>query len=595
MRRSGSSVARYSRALGVALIAVVLTVSPAVAQQPGRIVAVTESVSVEIGATATVSLLVAAPVRNVVATLDSDKAAVGIRCGGVAASASAPVPAGRGPSAVSFCVSGRAAGSVRLVVVGNDGSSVSVAVTVTAPATGEKAAPEAPPALQLVARDDEGRLTVDPGFAMSDPLTVVASGPDDAGTATLATTKQECPPTPAPQDAAPIGTRAPGAKSPGVTAPPSPAATPSPTPTPTPEPSATDRVEVLICGMDKVGTYTATFDRNGAEDGGELVLTAVRRRTAWWALGAVLAGIVAAWLANRAIELAKARSGKAESEQRRRATEQLYRGVAADLRIGGPDLARFADVWAPQRWESLAFGSKSTDPTPEAAAELYARAAVCVAPLVQAWMRFRGSAPGGDPLVGEETELGQSARLALQFGIAPHVAGDTPQSIVQRLDLLATNAHVAVREDRYLQREIDRDPTRAGELQPRRDALADSKLEDVETALDAAGSGGPEYRREAFTVLGEHVWQRSWAAADVVRFPTAGPPPNPVRAALASRRASRLAIVIGLLAAVLVGMTDALDPTAAWGTWADLVKMFGAAMVLPTVLDQARAVASSSD
>ena len=70
--------------------------------------------------------------------------------------------------------------------------------------------------------------------------------------------------------------------------------------------------------------------------------------------------------------------------------------------------------------------------------------------------------------------------------------------------------------------------------------------------------------------------------------PTAGPPPNPARAALHSSVAKWIALGIGLALAVAASMQDALNPTAAWGTAADLVKVFAASLTLPALLDQAR-------
>ncbi len=43
-----------------------------------------------------------------------------------------------------------------------------------------------------------------------------------------------------------------------------------------------------------------------------------------------------------------------------------------------------------------------------------------------------------------------------------------------------------------------------------------------------------------------------------------------------------------MAAAVVVGVGDALTPTAARGTPADLAKMFGAAVTIPTLVNVAR-------
>jgi hypothetical protein len=428
-------------------------------------------------------------------------------------------------------------GETQLVVAGDDGSSTVVPVTVATKA-GTVTAPAPPSSLQVVTREDTPRETVEPGFALGSTVSAIAAGPDGTGTAYLSTKEADCP-----ED----GTTTTTTTTTATTA--------------TTTPAAIPPVHLLVCDTDHVGTYTAKLDLNGDTTGGELTVSAIRRRPALLAAIAALAGFLLAllvgWLINKATSSAK----EAASETKRAAAEETFRAVEAKLKSGGPALSQYADMWAPLKWAALAEGSSSTDPTPEVAFELYERAAVCAEPLVKLWIHLRAHPNGND--AGEECELARSANTTLSYGIAPREAYDTPAKVVAHLESHAASAHVALRLDQNLLRALDetQDPNEKTRLEAERTALSGAKLDEVDDVLETM----PDAVKTRIGVLEEFrsgappLMRRSWDTSIVLLAPTAGEPPNPARAALRSSLAKWIALGIGLALAVLASMQDALN------------------------------------
>lgn len=559
---------RVVRAWAVLLVAsaAVTTTASAQAGPPNRIVAVTSAIEVKEEATVLTTFLVAAGVTRLLVSVDGEAATISSGACPTDPAAFSPfldVPGATaaGPARADFCVRGVEAGAGRLVALGSDGSSASVAVTVTPkmPALTDASA-AAPASLQVVTADAVRRATVDPGFPLSGRMSAVASGPDGTAVAVLAPTSPSCPGTTTTTSGAPTTTT-----------------------TPPPGP-----VHLLVCGATSVGTYTAKFDLNGAAAGGDLTVTAIRRHSYWWSIPAVLLGLAVGILVSVLTARAEAAAKEATAERTRQAAEKVFADIVSELGWGGPEMAGMAELWAPQRWEALSHGSTSTSPTPPEAGALYARAAVCVRPLVQLWVHYwRGEGP--EPYRGEDVTLASSAKAGLRFGIATTQESETPAKVVDRLERHAALAHVALKEDTRLANEWkiapEADKPAIAELRRRLASATLDRVDDVLAPIDATVEELGIVQR---AVVAQAA--RSWDTAVVLASPTAGPPPNPARAALHSRTAKTGAVVLGLVAAVVIGMTEALNPTAAWGTAADFVTMFGAAVALPSVADQARKV-----
>lgn len=553
----------------LAATAVVFVPAAALSQQAGRIVPLTSAVKIAPSGKAPVSFLVARGVARV--SVGVDGAALGVAGGGCSdgrppdarAIEATLLPAKEGEATtVQVCVgaSAAASGSGRLVVVGDDGSSATVPVTVTPPPSNTSDALAAPPTLQVVTPDESGELNVTPGFSLLRPLQAVAGGGQGTATVYLSSSPREC----------------------------------DDTEMPPPTDTATTSVHVLACGAKAVGTYTAKFDVNGDAAGGDLSVTVVRRLTRWWAAIAVASGLLIALAVDRLIALARTSADEAASETTLLAAEVEFKAIAADLQRGGTELSNMVSMWAPQRWDALTRGSTSVDPTPAAAGRLYARAAACVDPLVDLVRHFREQTPAGTP----DGQLVVSALGELKRGITADAATETPTAIVGRLEAHAARAHLAVEEDRRLLRLVADETAPAAQREDarkRREHLAAAKLDQVDDVLSTAEApedpGRPSMYLTGLDMNRENrasAAGRSWDKLVVVASPTAGPPPNPARAVLRSRWAKSTALAIGLLLAAAAGMQDALDPTKAWGTLADFVKMFTAALTFPTLLDQAR-------
>ena len=300
--------------------------------------------------------------------------------------------------------------------------------------------------------------------------------------------------------------------------------------------------------------------------------------------------------------------------------------IKETLRPGGTDIQQLSAWWAPLRWPTLFRGSTTTSPTIAEAGALYTEAGECVKPLLDLWLYYeRGHGPHTD-VEPVDIPIARAARADLEWGIALHERGDTPARVVARLERHAALAQKALETDMELADLDDRDPDLA-----RRRRLANATLEEVDDVLglvdpgpqadvlvpqpDAArgrglgvqdhqrsdregpstvpcgdlgrcwreGSDPADYRAEsaedsAVVVVAPPVPKpsRSWDPTVVLAAPTGPPPRSPARVALDTGWAQGLAIGLGGLAAVLVGMQDALDPNAAWGTLGDFLKVVAA-------------------
>ena len=328
---------------GGVIIGIAATAAPA--DQPGRVVAVTAKLKLQPGKGQSASLVVTPGVTTLIATVGGEIASVsaGACPAKAASSASISVPVAMStdgaPALIDLCVTGKKDGETQLVVAGDDGSSAVLPVAVTTKAA-SVTAPAPPPTLQVITNEDTAEETIQPGFALASTLSAIAAGPDGSGTAYLSTNQLDCPDH---------------------------AATTSTTTTSTTAALTTTPVRLLVCGTSQVGTYTAKFDVNGDTSGGELSVSAIRRRPALLAALVALAGLLVAllfgWLINKATSSAK----QTAREERRESTVTTFDFIAAELTYGGPRLSQATDIWAPQRWPALAAGSSSADPTPEAA------------------------------------------------------------------------------------------------------------------------------------------------------------------------------------------------------------------------------------
>jgi hypothetical protein len=563
--------------LGLALV----PPAAATAAERGPLVAATEQVSVAPGSTAKATFVVGAGPKVVSFWTDPEHAVI-VGCPGHAPATRVRLGTPR-PQTVAVCLKGGTAGATRLLAVTDNGHSVAVPVAVEAPPTKPDGAsrPSAPGTLSYVS--DDAHLHAQVGdFAVPGAPSVLAAGPNDVATVTLSTADVDCAATP-------------------------PTAAPTATAAPTPAP--TGPVRLTACGLDEIGKYTAAFDLNGAAEGGALTITLVRRRTALLALVAVLGGIAVAVAVSALLAYRKRRG----DEEKRAATvaglaalheEVVDRLALVDL---GGDTAPLAQNWLPGRWPGLTRDAAKLTET----AALYRRATACVPRLLGAYRHFKGE-------TGEPPLLARDARSDLAFGIAPQGERDTPEKIVSFLERHAAAATVALAEHHRLGYALTKAPAdQRDALQAARDRLAHTSLDGIEALLDAPDPVVVEAFDEVprVTVLAaERALTGLTGGGRIVgRLRGAAPPPaggtppaagTTVHVTPAARRLSRgldtrtaavLASVLGLLAAIPVGMSDALDPNAAWGTWADLVKMFGAALVLPALLNETRKALIDTD
>ncbi|HVE45314.1 MAG TPA: hypothetical protein VNA57_01010 [Acidimicrobiales bacterium] len=192
--------------------------------------------------------------------------------------------------------------------------------------------------------------------------------------------------------------------------------------------------------------------------------------------------------------------------------------------------------------------------------------------------------------------MASSAHHDLRFGIQRLGDRDTPTKIASHLREHGVLAKLALDEERRLAARMLTAPAAEKQrLQALRTSLAASTLDEVAGVFGAPeGTTDPaaqvlDLQGRAAHTLGLQA-RASWIGALERTAPAAATPISPTRAALQSRAARSVAVVLGLVVAALVGMVEALDPTSAWGTRADIVKMFGAAVLLPGLADQVRKV-----
>jgi len=527
------------------------------AQEGSSVVAISPKVSVAAGSSVTVGWLAPGGVLTVAPESDKVSAASGACTSSTGATADTsttkpptPIPVAP-PSTLKLqpdgnrylaCITGQSVGVARVVALGSDGTSTVVDVTVTsASPTPTVAAP--PASLQFIVVQDkpseEGTPTtasVTPGFATPGKLAATAAGQTSSGYVALG---GECA----------SGTAGSSSDTESTTTTTSLPGTPVP---------------FGLCSMGPTGTYTAKFDLNGADTaGGDLTVTVVKRWGWEWAaavaalgaLVAILFALLTEWWTKRNSDAAK---GKPRNEANA-AFEKVQNALGVD----------HATTWDPDLWEPLKTGSQSKEPTPEQAAHLYLVAS-SAAIAMQAAAEFYDAEVPHDANDADPWPFSSSIQKLLSDGVAIDPPTETPGLIASQLNLAGVYATAALKWGKKT-RKSDA-PNSAARLK----RMAMSSVANVPSVIaNPDAEAGPQGGAPAPLGIG-------------ILVPSLPILLSGARDFLASRWAMAIALIVGLLAAILVAMPDALNPSAAWGTPADFAKVFVAALALPALVESAR-------